>query len=69
MYNIFHSVGSPGASDAFRPREGRLLAGRAHRRRSGRLPGVEAVEPAAGRRRVALGERRVAEDPLGEVLH
>ena len=69
MYNIFHSVGSPGASDAFRPREGRLLRGRAHRRRSGRLPGVEAAEPVEGRRRVAPGERRVVEDRLDEVLH
>ena len=68
MYNIFHSVGSPGASDAFRPREGRLLRGRAHRRRSGRLPEVEAVEPVEGRGRVALGEGRVIGDRFDEVL-
>lgn len=61
MYNIIHSVTSPGASDAFRPRGGQRLRGRARRRRSGRPPVVEAVEPVEGRRLVAVSERRAVQ--------
>jgi hypothetical protein len=68
MYNILHSANSAGASDAFRPREGRLLRGRARRRRRGGLTGVEAGGLVEGRRLVALGEHRVAGDRLDEVL-
>lgn len=69
MYNIIHSANSAGPSDAFRPREGRLPRWRGRRRRSGGLTGVEAGGLVEGRRLVALGERRVADDRLDEVLH
>lgn len=69
MYNIIHSANSAGASDAFRPRAGGLLRGRARRRRRSRLTGAEAGGLVEGRRLVALGERRVADDRLDEVLH
>ena len=68
MYNILHTAGTPGTADAFRPRGTRLLGLRPHRRRRGRLPRVETVEPVERGGLVALGEGRVVEDRLDEVL-
>ena len=53
MYNIHHTASTPGAADAFRPSSGRR-GPRALRRRRGRPPRVEAVEPVKGGRLEAL---------------
>lgn len=69
MYNILHTASSPGTADAFRPGRKRLLGLRPHRRRGGRLPQVEPVEPVERGGLVALGEGGVVEDRLDEVLN